>query len=139
MIELSVTRILNASADKVWAVLSNFGDLSWVPGPDKVEVIGSGVGMIRRIYMGGTDPFDEVLQSLSADQKTVTYSIPKNAFVPFDNYTAAVTVLETTDSTSQVIWRCTLDSGHMPETDAKDLMRTTYDMMLNALADRVEN
>ncbi len=51
MVELTVTRTLKSNADKVWAILGDFGNLSWVPGPDKVEVIGSGAGMIRRIYM----------------------------------------------------------------------------------------
>lgn len=139
MIELTVTRTLNASSDKVWAILGDFGNLSWVPGPEKVEVIGSGIGMIRRLYMSGMAPFDEILQSLSADQKTFSYTVPQNTFIPFDNYNADVTVSEVTDSTSQVIWHCTLDSGDMPEADAKSMMKATFEMMLNALADTVEN
>ncbi len=139
MVELTVTRKLNANADKVWAILGDFGNLSWVPGPDKVEVIGSGAGMIRRLYISGMDPFDEVLQSLHAQQKTFTYSIPKNAVIPFDNYVADVTVSAAADSTSQVTWHCTFDNGDMPEADAKSMLEGSYHMMLDALATTVEN
>ncbi|MGI9284612.1 MAG: SRPBCC family protein [Pseudomonadales bacterium] len=138
MVEVTVTRELNAEAEKVWAILGDFGNLFWVPGPEKVDVIGSGEGMIRRLHITGMEPFDEVLQSLDADQKTFTYAIPKNAVIPFDNYIADVTVSAGADNTSQVVWHCTLDNGDVPETDAKSMIEGSYTMMLDALASNVE-
>ncbi len=137
MTELNVTRKLNANADKVWAILGDFGNLSWVPGPEKVEVIGTGAGMIRRLYMSGMDPFDEVLHTLDASQKTFSYTIPKNAVIPFDNYIADVTVAADADNTSQVIWHCTFDNGDVPEATAKGMLEGSYNMMLDALTTKL--
>lgn len=138
MLEVTVMRELNADANEVWAILGDFGNLSWVPGPEKVEVIGSGEGMIRRLHISGMEPFDEVLQSLDADQKTFSYAIPKNAVIPFDNYIADVTVAAGAGTTSQVVWHCTLDNGDVPEADANSMMEGSYNMMLDALANAVE-
>ncbi|MGI9295591.1 MAG: SRPBCC family protein, partial [Pseudomonadales bacterium] len=56
MVEVTVTRELHANVDKVWGILGDFGNLSWVPGPEKVDVIGSGQGMIRRLHVAGMEP-----------------------------------------------------------------------------------
>lgn len=138
MVEVNLTRDIAASSDAVWAVLENFGDLSWVPGAgDNVEVIGEGVGMIRRINMEGLDPIDEVLESMDRAAKSLSYSIAKNAVIPFDKYVASVRVAEKDASTATVFWDCTFDEGEIPGADAKAMIEGNYNMLLDGLTGRV--
>ncbi len=46
MVNVHLARDFDIGAGKVWALLEDFGNISWAPGIDKTEVIGEGVGMI---------------------------------------------------------------------------------------------
>lgn len=138
MMEIKVTRQMQAEPKAVWDIIGDFGNLSWVPGPEKVEVIGSGVGMIRRLTMAGMDPFDEVLQSMDARNMTLSYVIPKNDIVPFDDYVADITVSAAGDGGCEIVWHSCFDNGEIPEAQARRMLQGSYDMMLDALASRVE-
>ncbi len=138
MVELTVVRNIGASVDAVWAVLDDYGNLSWIPGADNVEVIGEGVGMTRRLHMPGLDsPIDETLTAKDSAAKTFSYTIPKNAVIPFDDYNATVSVTGDTGSAT-VNWYCSFDRGDVPEGDAKSMIEGSYTMMLDALADKLE-
>lgn len=138
MVELTVTKTISASADVVWAVLDDYGNLEWVPGADNVEVIGEGVGMTRRLHIPGLDsPIDEILSAKNAAAKTFSYTIPKNAVIPFDDYCANVSVSGGADSAT-VDWHCTFDEGDMSADDAKGMISGSYSMMLDALASKLE-
>ena len=91
--KVDVERDMAHPAAKVWAVLANFGDLSWAPGTERVEVLGDGIGMTRRIYMPGMDPIDEVLEALDNEACRLRYSIPRGLPMPLDDYQATVRVL----------------------------------------------
>ena len=132
MVKATVSRDINFGADKVWAVLADFGNLSWVEGPEKVEVIGEGMGQIRRLFIPGMDPFDEVLEAIAHSPKTLGYSIPKNAVIPFDNYHATV-VVSGDEASSHIDWSCELDNGAVPAADAQAMMEGNYTMLLDAL------
>ena len=133
MIDVTVTRDIAADISKVWAILENFGDISWIPGADNVEVSGEGVGMTRHIIMPGTPPINETLESLDADKKTLSYSIPKNEIIPFDNYVADVSLTTIDSDTTHVNWHCTFDAGDMPEADARAAIEGNYAMIIDGL------
>ena len=77
MVELNVIRKISATLDSVWAVLDDYGNLSWIPGADNVEVIGEGVGMTRRLHMPGLEsPIDETLTAKDVANKSFSYTIP---------------------------------------------------------------
>ncbi len=137
MVDLTVTREINASTADVWAVLDDFGNLSWVPGTDNVEVIGEGAGMTRRLLIPGLDPIDEVLKSKDVAAKTFSYTIPKNSVIPFDDYQANVSVVSNGSNGAKVVWHCTFDEGDMAEADAEKMISGSYSMMLDALADKL--
>lgn len=136
MIDLTVTRTINASIDKVWEILADFGDLSWVPGADDVEAIGSGVGMVRRIRMPGLPPIDEKLLALDAARKTLAYAIPQHKIIPFANYQADIR-LTARGGTTQVDWHCTFDPLQMPAADARTAIEHNYGMLLDSLENAV--
>jgi hypothetical protein len=102
--------VINAPADKVWAVLKDFHNLSWAKNVvAKVAVIGdkssTEVGAKRIL----NDAFHETLLSLDNDEMTFTYSIDDGpAVVSKDNvtgYVGEVTVYSVSDSdASFVLW-----------------------------------
>lgn len=133
MVELEVTRDIEAPVDTVWPILEDYGDISWVGSDFLVEVIGEGIGMIRRITMGDAPPIDEVLTSQDAEAKTFGYEIPKSELFPFGDYAAFVR-LEESGAGTRVIWRCQFDEGQLPADDARKMMEDNYKMLLDGLA-----
>lgn len=133
MVEVTVVKTIAANVDSVWAMLDDFGNMEWVPGADNVEVIGEGVGMTRRLHIPGIDtPIDEILSAKDVAAKTFSYTIPKNAVIPFDNYKADISV-SGDDASATVNWYCSFEQGDMPEKDAKEMINGSYTMMLDAL------
>jgi len=137
-VEVKIVRELDAPVDALWAVLGKFGDLSWVPGPEKVEVIGSGPGMRRRLYMpGGAEPFDEVLVAQDDQAKKFVYDIPKCAMIPFDDYRAEVSLTALGNHRARLVWESRFDNGSTPADQARAMIEGAYNMMIDALAARV--
>ena len=63
--QIDVKRDIQASATSVWQELADFGDLAgWMPGVQKCEVKGSGIGAVRR----------RILHRRVADAMTAQYS-----------------------------------------------------------------
>ncbi len=84
---------LAAPADTVWAILGRFGDIGWLPGPERVETIGAGVGMTRLLHIPGMEaPVEETLVALDDEGHQFSYRVKRNPFVPYDNYQATVGV-----------------------------------------------
>ena len=93
MVRCSYTQSLDVPADRVWATFSRFGEIGWLPGIERVEVAGAGVGMIRSLYITGLDaPIEETLESLDDLHRRFSYRVKKNPFVPYNDYHATVTV-----------------------------------------------
>ncbi len=67
MVEAKQQRQFNHPASAVWAVLEEFGNLDWTEGVERIELIGDGVGMIRRLFMPGMDPIDEQLTAVDSE------------------------------------------------------------------------
>ncbi|MBW2231724.1 MAG: SRPBCC family protein [Deltaproteobacteria bacterium] len=64
MSEALVRVEIAAPVEKLWSLLADFGEIGWMQGVSKVEVKGSGVGMVREIYAtGAAAPVVEVLES----------------------------------------------------------------------------
>ncbi len=136
MVEVQVKKEIAAGIEACWALFSKFGDLSWIDGDQQVEVIGEGVGMIRRLTMPGMEPFDEVLLAMDDAAHSYTYSIPKCAIIPFDNYVAEV-MLSGDANRCEVRWTSSFDEGGMDAEQAKELIAANYRMMLDMAAQKL--
>ena len=82
MAELSASATINGSAQQVWDLLADFGNIkAWWPqdGPvciERVVLEGQGIGMIRHIYNHGMPQCaSERLDLLDPDNKTLVLSI----------------------------------------------------------------
>ncbi|MFT5576633.1 MAG: hypothetical protein ACI89D_002162 [Bermanella sp.] len=130
MAEVLLQKDYKFSADTVWALLSNFGDISWAPGMDKVEVIGEGLGMTRRIHMAGMEPIDEVLQAMDHDAMSFSYTIPSGIPMPVTDYTAGPTVVSTGPDSCRVDWRGSATPVGVSDEEATEIIKGFYTMLL---------
>lgn len=118
------TMEIGASPAKVWAVIENFGDMSWVP-PVKASTatMGNTPGSVRTLDLGG--PKLEQLKSYDATTMTYTYVItsdPANIKVlPVTDYTSTITV-KPSGMGSLVTW-----TGEFKRADQGDAPAATMD------------
>ena len=135
MHEIIAERTINAPVEKVWALVSDFANLSWYSGAEKVEHIRSGNadgnGDIRRITMPGMpEPVDEVLDSIDAANHSLSYHIPKTAM---EGYRVTVSLTAAGSAQTAAKWHASFDrvsaEGLTPEMMI-EIMEGTYSAML---------
>ncbi len=117
---------IDQPADKVWAVVSDFGGIAaWMPGIDACRVEGD-----RRILdtMGMT--ITEELVKKDDDGRALTYSILDGA--PVERHQAVVTVSPRGEG-SHVTWDVDAEPASMAE-----LMTSVYQSSLDALKAHAE-
>lgn len=137
MAKIDFQRDLPFPAERVWALLEDFGNMQWAPGVKRVELIGEGVGMTRRLFMDGMDPIDEVLESQDRSSMSYQYSIPKGIPLPVTDYLASARIEAIDPDQCRAYWscQCTPTDDTMSTEQLEDMMRGTYTMLL----DMVEN
>ncbi len=138
MAEVLLQKDYNFPADTLWALLSNFGDISWAPGMDKVEVIGEGIGMTRRIHMPGMEPIDEVLQDMDHASMSFTYTIPRGIPMPVTDYSAGPTVVPTGPDTCRVDWRGSATPVGVSDEEAVEIIKGFYTMLLQWVEEHLQ-
>lgn len=110
---------INAPADKVWAIIKNFGDMSWHPDIFNISSEGGnnkGATRVLTLKDGGTikeemKKYDEAKMSYAykitemSTAKTITHAgvEEKVPVLPVDNYSASIEV-EAKGDTSVVNW-----------------------------------
>ncbi len=135
MVEVILVRDLDFPVDAVWDVLGNYGDINWMDGPPKHEIVGEGIGMIRRVLMDGMDPIDEVLETHDDATMSFSYSIPRGMPLPVTDYLSSCRVEARESGHARVHWscRCTPVNDNMSAADTQALLESTYNMMLDWL------
>ena len=95
MLEITVGRDSDLSAEVVYELLADFGNTSWMNGVAKTEVEGDGVGMVRNIFTApDAAPVREMLTERDDLKRKIAYTIPENNPMPVDNYSSYVVVTE---------------------------------------------
>jgi carbon monoxide dehydrogenase subunit G len=110
---------INAPAEKVWAIIKNFDDMSWHPGISKTTAEGGntkGATRVLTLTEGGT--VTEVLKKYDEEKMSYAYKMTdistektiihagveeKVPVLPVDNYSATIEV-EAKGDTSVVSW-----------------------------------
>ncbi len=139
---------INAPAEKVWAVLGKFDDLSWHPLIGKTEGQGGNKPDATRtltLKSGGT--MDEKLLKHSDADKTYSYEITKVdvKVLPVENYSASFKVSGEGDK-STVEWKTAFYRGYAnndppPELSDEAAVKAITDMVkagLDGLKAKVE-
>ena len=130
MARVSVKEQLGFPAQKVWGLVSDFGNVSWIQGLSKSEVQGSGPGMVRLIYVGDNPPIEERLESVDPKTRTLRYTIPKNIPFPISEYRATMRVRDTGPGASELEWSCELTPKGIPEAQAVAMLEGMYKTMI---------
>jgi Polyketide cyclase / dehydrase and lipid transport len=131
-----VTRTLDVPADRLWKLVADFGDTSWMPGPPKVERVGSGPGMERRIQ-GPDKAIHERLESVDEKSRTLVYSIPVNVPFPVTDYRATMRV-SAKGQGSELDWSVSFTPAGASEADARQAIEGMYGVMIGWIETRVK-
>ncbi len=138
MVEVQIEREYEFGADDVWAVIADFGNVSWVPGVEKVDLGGDGVGMIRHLTVPVFPQIHERLDSIDHDEKVLEYSIPAVEYIRVKNYRARAQVFDRGPGRCRVLWSCKAEAEGAPEAEARDKTRAFYDAMLGWIDDHLK-
>ena len=106
MVEVKVERDLEFGAQEVWAIIADFGNVSWVPGVEKVELEGEGVGMVRHLTVPVFPQLHERLDAIDHEKMILDYSIPAVAYIHLKDYRARAQVGELEGERCRVVWSC---------------------------------
>lgn len=131
--QVSVKKAIDASADRVWELVADFGNISWMPAGTTAEVEGRGEGMAR-VIGAGDQKIREVLQSLDADRRTLVYTIPENVPFPVTDYRATMVVTESGEG-SELEWSCSFQPDGVDEAQASAQIEGMYGVMIGWIAD----
>jgi hypothetical protein len=131
---------IDAPADKVWAIVGNFQDGSWIPGVTKVEGAGSDVGAKRTLIVKDGGKIEESVTKLDAAGKSIAYKIDNVdvKVLPVNNYAATITVKDY-GGKSEVEWKGAFYRGFMnndppPELSDEAALKAVTDIYKGGLA-----
>lgn len=106
---------INAPADKVWAIVSNFQDMSWHPAVAKTEGTGgNAAGARRTLTLQSGGKIDEELTKYSAEKRSLSYEIKAVdvKVLPVNNYSSTLSVSDE-GGKAVVEWRGAFYRGFM--------------------------
>ncbi len=132
MVSIVVEKDIPLAAEKVWALLADFGDISW-SGMDNVEVEGEGVGMIRRIIVGEGAAVER-LEAYDAQAMSFTYAIVSGNPLPIDNLKGSPKVTAVDYSNCRLSWTVTGAETSISEQEAGDMLSGFYLGLLDTVS-----
>jgi hypothetical protein len=134
--EARVKEAIAAPAEKVWGLIEDFGNTSWMPGGGgSVEVVGSGPGMAR-IISAGDQKIREVLESADASSQTLVYTIPEGVPFPVTGYRSTIRVTGDA-SNSELEWGCSFEPDGVDEAQVTAMIEGMYSTMVGWVRDSI--
>ncbi len=132
---------INAPVDKVWKVVGNFQDMSWLPAVAKTEGKGGNdVNATRTLTLQNGGKIEEQLDKYSAEDHTYSYEITKAdvKVFPVNDYSSRITV-EADGDKSTVTWWGGFYRGYMlndppPELTDEVAVKAVTDLYKSGLA-----
>lgn len=132
---------INAPVDKVWAVVGNFQDGSWIPVVAKTEGKGGNdVNATRTLTLKSGGTIDEMLDKYDAEEHTLGYEITKVdvKVLPINDYSSHITLTANGDKTT-VEWKGAFYRGYMlndppPELTDEVALKAITDLYTSSLA-----
>jgi mxaD protein len=116
-----------APADKVFAVIGDFGGLEKNEMITDFSVKGSGVGAVRSITLANGGVIEERLEKHDAASRTFTYAIiNEQTALPVKNYVSTVVVTPAGANASTVNWSSTFEPVGMPGEQVQQIIGGVY-------------
>ncbi|WP_257164943.1 SRPBCC family protein [Bradyrhizobium sp. SRS-191] len=97
---------INAAPAKVWAIMGNFQDMSWLGIVDKTEGDkGNEIGATRKLTLKGGATVDEELYKYDAEKMSYSYRITAVdvKVLPVTNYSSTIAVTPSADGKGSVV------------------------------------
>ncbi len=135
MINVSVTADFDAPSDRLWQLVADFGDVSWMPGMDAVRVEGNGPGMTR-FLPAGEQEIHEHLESIDQDRRSLVYTIPRNIPFAVTGYRATMQVEDAAPG-SRLTWSCECSPDGISDEEARATLEGLYTMMIGWIRDHL--
>jgi hypothetical protein len=141
MPRIFVSSVVNAPAEKVWAVIRRFDSVvDWVPFVKSSPIEDGGdptrVGCVRILTQTDGEVFREVLAALSDAERSYSYTFASSP-VPVRNHQTTLRVLPITDGDrSYVEWSSRFEIDPKYEAQLVDLMNQNFLAGLRNLAER---
>ena len=126
------------SADALWRVISDFGDVSWLPGDPDFESEGEGVGMIRTIRTPPLPTVREQLQAIDEGGRAIHYTILDGNPMPVRDYRATMKVVDLGGGRSRLQWSSTWEPEGVSESDALTAVGAMYNGVLGVMKANLE-
>ena len=131
-----VERELNVPIEKLWALVSDFSNLSWYSPAEKVEKVGSGIGEIRSITMPGMpSAIEERLLELDPKQHQLVYEVLENEINIMQDYTVKASLHSSGSASTVALWHGQFSgiTGDLEPQMMINIMTETYTSMLTEL------
>ena len=125
--QTTVKEEVGVSADALWELVRDFGNVPWIPGGDEATVEGAGVGMVRAL-MGGA--VRERLESIDEAEKQLGYTIDEGLPVPATDYHATMTVESAGADRAVLTWSCTWEPKGATEAEVGAQFEGLYTTMI---------
>ncbi|MEH3148382.1 MAG: SRPBCC family protein [Methylobacterium frigidaeris] len=122
--KVAETITIDASPEKVWTVVGNFQDMSWLPPVEKTEGKGGNeIKATRTLTLKGGATVDEELYKYSAENRSLSYRINKVDVktLPINNYSSTIKVEPAEGGRSTVTWDGAFYRGYMNNDPPPDL------------------
>ncbi|MBW2292648.1 MAG: SRPBCC family protein [Deltaproteobacteria bacterium] len=135
MIEVSLEREFAVDAKKLWAILADFADISWIPGLEKVELEGEGVGMIRHVTAPGMAVLHERMDAIDREKMILDYSVPTVEYLRVKNHRAQARVVALEGRRCRLIWSCESEPDGVSDAQATTNCQAFYEMAMGWIGD----
>ncbi len=137
---LDVEHEFTVSAEKVWSLLEDFGNIeAWWPSGgavdiERVEVEGQGIGMIRHMHNAGmAKPVSEQLDAMDSSNHILKLSIVGDRPAGLVEYHATGRLLPTPEGRCILSYHGEFRAEPGREEEAKDFLVGAYELMFNGL------
>ncbi|MAE95196.1 MAG: hypothetical protein CL910_11100 [Deltaproteobacteria bacterium] len=138
MAEYSTEREFEMSAEALWAVVRDFGEVDWLPGNPTYSSEGTGPGMIRTIDMPPIPTVREQLEAIDEDERRVSYRILEGLPMPLTGYRAAMQVVDAGGGRSRLVWSSQWEPDGVTEEEARAVVANMYDSVMGVMKANLE-
>ena len=135
MVSVRSEREFDVDSGMLWAILADFGNIGWIPGIEKVELEGDGVGMIRHVTAPGMPMLHERMDAIDHDEMILDYSVPAVEYLKVKNYRARARVVALEGGRCRLIWSCESEPDGVTEAQATANSEAFYAMVMGWIGD----
>lgn len=133
MLEINMRTVIDAPAENVWSVISDFGSIeNYVNAVQDCSVEGTGIGARRTLTLNDGGKLVERLENLDDSSRTLTYKIVSGP-LPVDNYISNMKVNEISTNQCEIVWTSSFVASGVSDDEAKQIIEEIYNMGFEGL------